>query len=96
MFFYTLLELLRYMVECVGTGLGLVDVDDDGDLDLYLVQGGELDAQGRVTGGATSRDALYLNDGHGHFEPAPEASEVSDGFMGAPHRVGQIIPAWAA
>ncbi len=70
----------RFMVECVGTGVGLIDVDDDGDLDLYLVQGGALDASGRPLIDASSRDALYLNDGAGHFSPGPADGELAAGF----------------
>ena len=43
------------------------DANGDGHLDLYVVTGG-------VAGGAgdeTLRDRLYLNDGKGHFTPAP-------------------------
>jgi len=71
----------RFMIECVGAGLGLVDVDADGDLDLYLVQGGEVDRRGHVRTGEASGDALYLNDGRGHFVDAGEsAGELADGF----------------
>ena len=71
----------RFMVECVGTGLGLLDVDGDGDLDLYLVQGAEVDARGHVTAGEVARDSLYLNDGSGRFADAGEnAGALGDGF----------------
>ena len=59
----------RLMVECVGAGLGLVDLDDDGDLDVYLVQGGDVDDDGHVRG---ALDALFLNDGLGVFAPGPD------------------------
>lgn len=71
----------RFMIECVGAGLGLIDVDADGDLDLYMVQGGDVDRRGHVRTGEASRDALYLNDGRGHFADAGErAGELADGF----------------
>ncbi len=45
-----------WMPETTGSGVGLIDYDLDGDLDLYLVQGGWLDER---TGGPSDR--LYQN-----------------------------------
>ena len=44
-----------------GQAVAWADVDNDGDLDLYVVQSG--------VEGADEPDLLYLNDGHGHFTP---------------------------
>lgn len=49
----------RYFIEMVGAGAGLLDYDGDGDLDLYLVQGGPLG----VAGDGRPGDRLYRNDG---------------------------------
>jgi hypothetical protein len=51
------------ILEVMGAGGGLVDYDRDGDLDLYLVQGGALpfDRSGPATGSAPG-DRLYRND----------------------------------
>ena len=49
-----------HIMESNGTGLGFVDYDRDGDLDLYLVNGWRLQGAEIVERG---RDVLYRNDG---------------------------------
>ncbi|MCA9259174.1 MAG: VCBS repeat-containing protein, partial [Planctomycetales bacterium] len=55
-------------------GVALLDVEGDGDLDVYVVNGG-------VEFGADDErlaDRLYLNDGHGEFSAAPKGSLPDD------------------
>ena len=56
-----------YLPEITAGGVAVVDVDGDGDLDLYFVQSGSLyeDAEPLA-------NELYLNDGEGRFTPAGE------------------------
>lgn len=49
-----------YFAETVGAGVALFDFDRDGDLDVYLVQGGPLEQRDRVERKPTDR--LYRND----------------------------------
>ena len=53
------------MVETMGSGAGLFDYDHDGDLDLYLVNGGAL--PGSPASSASAHNALFRNDGNWHF-----------------------------
>jgi enediyne biosynthesis protein E4 len=48
-----------YLPEVMGSGVALFDYDNDGDLDVFLVQGGPL-VPGGATGAPTSR--LFRND----------------------------------
>ncbi len=62
------------MPEIMGGGVALVDIDGDGDLDVYLVQSGSLtDRSGPVPG-----NRLYLNRGDGHFDAVPDAEGPGD------------------
>ena len=55
----------RYRLpESLGAGAALFDADGDGDLDVYLLQGHDLDGSPDPT---TSANRFYLNDGSGHF-----------------------------
>jgi len=54
-----------YIVETLASGVGLFDYDNDGDLDLYLLNGRALPPD--ATGNTASRNALYENDGRGRF-----------------------------
>ena len=60
--------------ESFGAGVALVDVDGDGDLDAYLTNGGT----GQESNGAAPADALFLNDGAGHFTDGTEAAGLGD------------------
>ncbi len=59
----------------------LFDADGDGDLDLYVVSGGN-----EFWEGAPLRDRLYLNDGHGNFTWSPDA------LPGFAHNGSCIVP----
>ena len=54
-----------YLAEIMGPGVALFDYDNDGDLDVYAVQGGTLGTVARASAGAalaTGGDRLYRND----------------------------------
>ncbi|MSP15216.1 MAG: CRTAC1 family protein [Myxococcales bacterium] len=72
-----------YFVETNGSGCGLFDYDRDGDLDLYVVQGGALPgyvAPDSVAGSGSDSKAspltsrLYRNDGNLHFTDVTAAA----------------------
>jgi len=64
-----------YFPEIMGGGAALLDVDDDGDLDVYLVQGGSV-----LSDAADEQPAnvLYRNEGDGTFVDATEESGAGD------------------
>ena len=64
---------VHLLPEIMAGGVGLVDVDGDADLDLYLVQSGRIGAPG-----ADAANRLYLNRGDGYFEEAPGAGGAGD------------------
>ncbi len=57
----------RYIMENIASGLGFIDFDSDGDLDLYLLNGAPA-------GGAGRPNALWRNDGKGRFSDATASS----------------------
>jgi len=59
-----------YLPEIIGGGAALFDMDNDGDLDLYLVQSGNLFAPGDTQGG----NRLYRNRGDGTFDDVTAGS----------------------
>src|SRR5262245_32594435 len=65
-----------HLLESVGTGAAFVDYDEDGRLDVFLVNAWALDeepSQVRIKG----RNALYRNMGGGRFEDATERAGVA-------------------
>ena len=59
----------HYLPEIMGGGAALFDMDNDGFLDLYLIQSGDLFDASAGTG-----NRLYRNRGNGTFEDVTEAS----------------------
>ncbi|MAB72426.1 MAG: hypothetical protein CMJ54_07965 [Planctomycetaceae bacterium] len=60
--------------EIMPGGIAIVDVDRDGDLDLYFVQMGPIDPDRE----GDRRNRLYLNDGKAGFTDVSEASGADD------------------
>ncbi len=67
----------RFMVETMGGGGGLVDLDGDDDLDIILLQGQPLPGHTDQEGW---RDSVWRNDGTGHFTDV--SAEVLDAVPG--------------
>lgn len=64
----------KYFIEPLGRGVALFDFDNDGDLDLYLVNGCDLP---RETSPIPPRNALYRND-EGTFTDVTTEASVGD------------------
>ena len=76
----------KYYLETMGTGLGWIDYDQDGWMDLYLVQSAATDA---YTPPQPLRSALYHNNGDGTFTDVTERAGVgAQGLYGQGVAVG--------
>ena len=69
----------RHLPETVGPGCAFFDYDNDGWMDLYLVNSGISDF---YTPAAPLRNALYRNDGDGTFTDVTDAAGVAGGRFG--------------
>lgn len=69
----------RYMMETVGSGAGFFDYDNDGDIDIYLVQSGPLPG---LSDDQTFGNQLYRNNGDGTFTDVTMEAGVGDRSYG--------------
>ncbi len=78
----------------VGFGVNLFDLDNDGDLDLFVANGHILDNVDELNPSLSfgQRDGLFLNSGDGRFNPAPEmaGSHFGKSLVGRGSAVGDI------
>jgi hypothetical protein len=73
----------KWMLELIGSGVGLIDYDRDGDLDLYVVMGRDpSDSAGCAS------DRLLRNRGDGRFEDVTDAAGVRESAWGFGVAVG--------
>jgi len=76
----------KYYLETMGTGVGWIDYDQDGLMDLYLVQTGATDIYKPPH---PLRSALYRNNGDGTFTDVTEKAGVgNEGFYAQGVAVG--------
>jgi hypothetical protein len=76
----------KYYLETMGTGVGWIDYDQDGLMDLYFVQSGATDA---YKPSRPLHSALYRNNGDGTFSDVTEKAGVGgEGHYGQGVAVG--------
>src|ERR1019366_4869067 len=76
----------KYYLETMGTGVGWIDYDQDGLMDLYFVQSGATDAYKPAK---QLRSALYRNNGNGTFtDVTAKAGVGGEGHYGQGVAVG--------
>ena len=67
----------KYFIEPIGSGVALLDFDNDADLDLYFVNGSDLPG---MTSSIPPTNRLYRNDGGTFTDITDEASVGDTGY----------------
>jgi len=80
-------EEKKFILEAKGGGAAFFDADNDGDLDLYVVNGSTLETYRQKAGPG---NVLYRNQGDGTFEDITDRAGVGDAGWGHGAAVGDI------
>jgi enediyne biosynthesis protein E4 len=78
----------NYLIETTGSGVAVVDYDNDGFLDIYLINGSTLDAVRQSSSNANA--ALFRNNGNGTFRDVTADTGVANARWGQGVCVGDI------
>ncbi|MCH2149030.1 MAG: CRTAC1 family protein [Phycisphaerales bacterium] len=78
------------MPEIIGGGVALLDIDGDGLLDIYFVQGGYLDPNAPAAQGSPPTNRMYRNAGDWSFEDVTDTSGAADAGYGQGVATGDI------
>ncbi len=73
---------MRNMLDSAGGGGGFLDYDNDGDMDIYFVQGGDYNKDGSLPPDKKEHNVLYRNNGNGTFTDVTETAGVGDNGVG--------------
>jgi hypothetical protein len=65
----------RYILETITAGLALFDYDNDGDIDIYFLNGAPLKG---AKSNVSPKNALYRNEGNWKFTDVTEQAKVGD------------------
>src|SRR5687768_13377478 len=77
----------KLLPETMGSGVAFLDFDNDGDQDLFFVNGTSWPDK-KPAASKPSTPALYRNDGQGHFEDVTVGSGMDISFYGTGVAVG--------
>jgi enediyne biosynthesis protein E4 len=77
-----------YILESMGGGVGFIDYNNDGWIDIYLVNGSTLEAERQKNNKVTNR--LYRNNGDGSFTDVTEPAGVGDNHWGMGVCIGDV------
>jgi enediyne biosynthesis protein E4 len=77
----------KYIIEANGTGVAFIDYDNDGRLDLFMVNGSRLEGDGK---GAAPTNHLYRNAGSRGFEDVTKKAGLAHSGWGSGVCAGDV------
>ena len=77
----------KWLPETMGSGVAFLDYDGDGDQDLFLVNGAEWPGH---SAGRRATQALYRNDGTGHFTDVTRQAGLDLRYYGMGAAAGDV------
>ena len=80
----------KHIIETMGSGVVFFDYDNDGDADLYFVNGGPIPQETKDSAQTKLGNVLYRNEGDGSFTDVTEIAGVGDTGYGMAAAAGDI------